>query len=50
MIVYDLDGIGVCFLPDKTNPPLVINTYAVLSFTAAFEGFEPVTRRNSQIL
>jgi hypothetical protein len=38
------------FIPTKAEPPLVIDTDAVLSNPIAFKGFKPVARRNAQIL
>src|SRR5579863_7900552 len=36
-------------LPFKTNPPLVVNSYAVLPSAIALQGFETVARQYSQI-
>ncbi len=48
MVIHDLDLKGVAPFPAKANPPLVINSYAVLSRTIAFERLQPITRRNAQ--
>jgi hypothetical protein len=36
-------------LPDEADAPLFIDEYAVLSFSAAFQSFELVVGRDSQI-
>lgn len=48
MVIHDLDLIGVAAFPAKANPPLVIDSYAVLSRTIAFERLQPIARRNTQ--
>jgi len=37
-------------LPDKANPPLVVNTEAVLALTIPFQRLQPVSWRNAQRL
>ena len=36
--------------PFETNPPLVVDTDAVLAFTVALKGFETIARQSGQIL
>jgi len=36
--------------PDEADPELVVDTDAVLTFTVAPQGFQPVPRRDAQIL
>jgi hypothetical protein len=49
MVVYNFHGIGVAILPPEANPPLVINTDAVLSSPSALQGFQPIARRQPQV-
>jgi hypothetical protein len=49
MVVDDFDIIGMALPPDKAEPPLVVDTDAVLPFAVASQGFQPVARRDSQI-
>jgi hypothetical protein len=50
MVIDDLDVDGASFLPTEADPPLIIDSYAVLARTVAAQRFEAVTRRNAQIL
>ena len=38
------------FSPSKTNTPLVVHPYAVLSLPVATQGFEPIAGRNAKIV
>jgi len=49
MVVDDLDVFGVRAGPSETHAPLRVDTNAVLAFTVAFQGFEPVARRHFQV-
>src|SRR5688572_14827788 len=48
VIVDDLDVIRVSISPAETDPPLIINSDAVLADPAALQGFQPVARRHAQ--
>lgn len=50
MIVHDFNIKNISILPAKTNPPLVIDADAVLSFTVTFQGFQPVAGRDLEVL
>jgi hypothetical protein len=50
MVVDDFNVVGVAMLPDKADPPLIVDAYAVLTRAVALQGFQPVTRRYAQIL
>lgn len=50
MVVDDFDVRCVTIAPPEANPPLVVDSDCVLSFTAAFQRFQPVSRWNPQIL
>jgi len=50
VIIDDFHILGACAGPTKTKPVLVIDSYAVLSGTVAFQGFETIARRNTQII
>ena len=39
----------VTVFPTETNAPLVVDSNAVLSFTASLEALQPIGRRNPEI-
>jgi hypothetical protein len=49
MIIYNLNILRCPTLPAKTDPPLVIDSDAVLAFSLAFQSFQSVAWRRSQI-
>ena len=49
MVINDLDLVGFTFGPDKADAVLIVDSYAVLSFSVAFEWFQPVSRRAVQV-
>jgi hypothetical protein len=49
MIVEILDILSA-FVPTNTDPPLVIDADAVLSFAVALQGLKPVSRRHSEVV
>ncbi|HKV54423.1 MAG TPA: hypothetical protein VJN94_07245 [Candidatus Binataceae bacterium] len=50
VIIDDLDFVRVAITPDKTDPPLVVDSNAVPALPIADEFLEPVSRRNAEIL
>jgi hypothetical protein len=50
VVVDDLDVIRVPVLPAKADAPLIVDANAVLARAVAFELFESVARRNTQVL
>jgi hypothetical protein len=48
-VFRDFGIFGVSFLKGETNPILVVDPYAVLSFAVAGQRFQAVARRNQQI-
>ena len=40
MIIYDFNIICIAVLPPKANPPLIVNTDAVLSLPVTFKRFQ----------
>lgn len=50
MIVFDLDLVGISFLPSEAYSPLVVYTYAVLAFSVADKPFQLISRWNSQVI
>lgn len=50
MVIDDFNVTDVAFAPDKTNPPLIVNSDAVLAGPITFECLEPVAGRNAKIL
>jgi len=49
VVIHDFDLESGTDLPDKANPPLIANTYAVSAFSVAFELLQPISRRHAQI-
>jgi hypothetical protein len=47
MIVHDfhVKQLRGTFRPSKTNPPLLVDAYAVLALAIPLEPFQPITRR-----
>lgn len=45
----DPDPAGFPFLPDETDRVLIVDTYAVLSSSVAFQLLQPISRRTVQI-
>jgi hypothetical protein len=50
MIIHDLDLMGISVYPLEAEPPLVVNTNAVLSCSVTFWLLQSVTRGLHQIL
>jgi hypothetical protein len=50
VIINDLDLAPVAIMPYKTDPPLVVDSNAVLALPIADELLEPVSRGNPEIL
>ncbi len=49
MIIHDFHVVGIAFAPNKTDAPLVIDADAVLPFSIAFQCFQVIAWRRSQI-
>lgn len=50
VVVNDLDLLGTSLGPGETDPPLVVNSDAVLTRSITFELFQPIARRDSQVI
>jgi hypothetical protein len=50
VVVNDLDPLGTSVGPREAEPPLVIDSDAVLAGSVSFQGFEPVPGREPEIL
>jgi hypothetical protein len=50
VVIDDLHAEGITINPSKADTPLIIDTDAVLAFAITPEGFEPIGRRNTQII
>ena len=50
MVVHDFDIERMAAFKAKANSPLVIDADAVLTRSMALERFEPVVRRDSQVI
>lgn len=44
MVVHDLDLVSIARSPDETDPPLVVDTDAVLTLAVPLECFKPIAR------
>jgi hypothetical protein len=49
MVIHDLDAVGIPILPEETNPPLIVDPNAVLTFAVTFQSLKAVGRRRLQI-
>ena len=49
MVVHYFYLVSVCTYPAEANPPLVIDTDTVLSFTVGLQGLQMVALRSAQI-
>jgi len=50
MVVGNFNFTGISVLPDKTDAPLIVDSYAVLTFSVSFQGLKPVAWWNPEIL
>jgi len=50
MIVADLHIMSVSIEPNETDPPLIVNSDAMLPPPVAFQSFQPIARENRQVL
>jgi hypothetical protein len=50
MIVYNLDLVGLPFMPLEADAPLVVDPDAVLPKAVTFQSFEPVSPNGSQVI
>jgi hypothetical protein len=50
VIVDDFDGMRLALLPDKADPPLVVDADRMLPGPVASQGLKPVARRRAQII
>lgn len=48
MVINDFNIEGIAALPSKTNPPLLIDSDAVLTLPLAFQLFKVICRRDAQ--
>jgi hypothetical protein len=50
VVVRDLDVVGVTTPPSEADPPLVIDPDAVLPLPITAQSFQPVARRDAQVV
>jgi hypothetical protein len=50
VVINEFNVRRVAARPDEADSPLVVHANAVLVFAVAFELFQPVSRRNAQII
>ena len=48
--IDDFDIVRIAFLPEKADAPLLVDSYAVLTFPITGEAFQMVARRNPQVV
>jgi hypothetical protein len=48
-MIHYLDIVSIFIAPNKTETPLIVDPYAVLSFAITMQRFEPVSGRSRQI-
>jgi hypothetical protein len=48
MVIDDFDIVCVAVFPPEADAPLVVDSYAVLSFAVSAESFEAITRRDEK--
>ena len=49
MIIDDLDIVGTMVRPDEANPPLIVDTNAVLPQSVAAQSLQSVARRDREV-
>lgn len=50
VIVDDLNVMSATVAPDKADSPLVVDSYAMLSFSFSSESFQAISRRDAKVL
>jgi hypothetical protein len=50
MIVHDLDIFSTRIRPTEAEAELIVNADAMLARTVPFQDFQPISRRNPQIV
>jgi len=49
VIIYDFNVMRTAMAPDEADSPLLIDSYAMLPFSASRKSFQAVARRNTQV-
>jgi len=49
MVIYDRDIESIAILEAKTDTPPIIDANTPLTFTVTAQGFQPVTRRDTEV-
>jgi hypothetical protein len=50
VVICNLYVLGAAIAPNETQAPLIVDTNAILTFAIPFQGFEPVSGWNAQII
>lgn len=50
MVIHDLNVVRVAVSPPETDPPLVVDPNAVLTFPVSCQFFQPIPGWDSQVL
>jgi hypothetical protein len=49
VVIHDLDFVGVSVAPGETDPPLIVDSDAVVAFPVSSKGFQSIARRDPEI-
>lgn len=50
VVIDDFHVVGVTVIPSEADAPLIVDPDAVLAFALTLQGFQPIGRRNAQII
>jgi hypothetical protein len=50
MVINNLDFMRVAFMPGEADAPLIVDSYAMLSFPDAFKCFQAIPRRHPKVV
>ena len=50
MIIDYFHLIGISIIPEKTDPPSIVDTYAVLTFPISMQKLQPIARWYTQVI
>jgi hypothetical protein len=49
VVVHNLNFVRVPIMPEKAEPPTVINPYAMLTLAIAFQSFQPIASNRAEV-
>jgi hypothetical protein len=50
VVIHDLNIISISRAPTETDPPLLVDSDAVLTFSVSFESFQSISRRYPEVV